>query len=340
MSARHGGGATDVHVHVTPPSLLAREGTHGAWRPTLVRDGAGRQVRVELNGREMRSIVNELSDLEVVLAESARRGVDRLVISPWVSTLPLELDPRAAAEICRVQNAALAQAASEHPGRVFAFGAVPLQEAELAAEVLDEALGLGLVGAEITPSVANRWLGDPALEPFFAAAAERRAALFVHPGTHGLGLDVYGDYYLWNSVANPVETASAAAHLVMAGALERHPELVVVLAHGGGVLPGLVGRLERAFAVRGEAREALREGPRASFSRLHFDTVTHDRAVLSALVAAVGAGHVLLGSDHPFDMGLDDPVGDVHALGLSPKDTALVLEENATALVTGVRRSR
>ncbi len=340
MSVHHDGGATDVHIHVTPPTLLASEGAHGAWRPTLVRDGAGRQERVELEGRPMRSIVKELSDLEIILTENLRRGIDRLVISPWVSTLPLELDPGAAAEICRVQNAALAQAANAYPGRLFAFGAVPLQDAAIAAEVLDEALGLGLIGAEITPSVANRWLGDPALEPFFAAAAERRAALFVHPGTHGLGLDVYGDYYLWNAVANPVETASAAAHLIMAGTLERHPDLVVVLAHGGGVLPSLVGRLERAFAVRGEARRALREGPRASFSRLHFDTVTHDRAVLAALVAAVGADHVLLGSDHPFDMGLDDPVGEVRALDLSPKDTALVLEENATALVAGVRRSR
>lgn len=337
MSPGRDTGATDVHVHVTPAELLA-DGDPAPWRPTLVRDGAGRQQRVELRGRTMDSIVDELSDLEVILAASAGRGVDRLVISPWVSTLPLDLDPGAAAEVCRAQNAALATAANAHPGRVFAFGAVPLQQAELAAAVLDEALALGLVGAEITPSVTNRWLGDEALEPFFAAAEERRAPLFVHPGTQGLGLDVYGDYYLWNAVANPVETATAAARLIMSGTLERHRDLVVVLAHGGGVLPAVVGRLERAHAVRPEARRSLRESPRASFGRLRFDTVTHDGPLLSALIEAVGADHVLLGSDHPFDMGLDDPVGDVHGLGLSEADTALVLGGNATALLDGVRR--
>jgi aminocarboxymuconate-semialdehyde decarboxylase len=333
-----GHGATDIHIHVTPPELCAHDGAPAPWQPRVVRDGAGHQSLVELKGRPMRSIVDELSELSIILPESAARGIDRLVISPWVSTLPLECAPGAAAEICRLQNAALARAANTYPGRVFAFGAVPLQDATLAAEVLAEALALGLVGAEITPSIANRWLGDPALEPFFAAAAEWRAPLFVHPGTHGLGLDVYGDYYLWNAVANPVETASAAAHLLMAGTLERHRDLIVVLAHGGGVLPAVVGRLERAFAVREEARQALQEGPRASFSRLHFDTVTHDRALLAALIAAVGADHVLLGSDHPFDMGLDDPVGDVRALGLSEAETALVLGENARALLEGVRR--
>ena len=331
-SGADAGGAIDVHVHVTVEALLRGPAASDLRRPSVTFDAQGRQVSVELGGRTMRSIVGELSRLEIVVDESRRRGIGGLVVSPWVSTLPVDMDPSAAAEVCRAQNEALAAAVAKHPGTLAAFGAVPLQDGRLAAEVLEEAIGLGLVGAEVAPRVQGRWLGDPALDPFLEASASLGAPLFVHPGTHGLGIDVLDEYYLWNSVANPVETAVAAAHLIMTGTLERHRGLRILLAHGGGVLPGVVGRLERAFAVREEARRHLGEGPRASFSRLYFDTVTHDRALLAGLVAAVGAEHVLLGSDHPFDMGCDDPVAEVRSLALSPADRDRILRSNARAM--------
>ncbi len=328
----------DVHAHVTVNELLARDGAADGFRP-VVRIEGGRQVAVELGGRRIDSIVDELSRDDVVLEESARRGVDRLVASPWVATLPHRLDLGASTELCRAHNHAMASLVRRHPGRVDALGAVPLEEPTRAAEVLEEAIASGLAGVEVTPSVGGRWLGDDSLEPFWAAAEERRALVFVHPSTRGLGLDVFGEYYLWNSVANPVETAIAAAHLMFSGTLERHPELVVVLAHGGGALPGLVGRLDRSFAVRAEARARLASSPRDSFARLRFDTVTHDRDALAALVAAVGPSRVLLGTDRPFDMGRDAPVEDVRALQLSSEDEAAVLGENALALLATVRRA-
>lgn len=217
-------------------------------------------------------------------------------------------------------------------GRIAAFGAVPLQDADLAVEVLAEAVSAGLVGAEVTPSTDGRWLGDPALEAFWEAAEALGATVFVHPGTRGLGLEVFEEYYLWNAVANPMETAAAGAHMVMAGVFERHRRLRVLLAHGGGALPALTGRLERAWTVRGESRRHLLESPRESILRLFFDTVTHDRALLASFVSLVGAPHVLLGSDHPFDMGSDDPVAEVRALGLAPADEELVLSGNARSM--------
>lgn len=324
--------AIDVHVHVTPPELLAVGEDAAPWRARIERDEHGAQRLVTLAGRPMRSIIGELSRIQVVLDDARARRIGGLVISPWVSTLPLELDPSAAMDVCRVQNEALAGAAAQAPGEVLAFAAVPMQDPVAAAEVLAEAMARGLVGAEVTPSAANRWLGAPELDPFYSAAVELGAVIFVHPGTHGLGIDVFDDYYLWNSVANPVETAIAAAHLCMAGVLERYPDLRIILAHGGGVLPAVIGRLERAYAMRTEARRSSSEGPRWAFNRLRFDTVTHDLAQLRSLVAAVGADHVLLGSDHPFDMGIDDPVAEVQALGLGAADQRLILADNAIAL--------
>jgi aminocarboxymuconate-semialdehyde decarboxylase len=61
--------------------------------------------------------------------------------------------------------------------------------------------------------------------------------------------------------------------------------------------------------------------------------VAHDPDLLRSLIEWTGADHVLLGSDRPFDMGTDHPVGDVRALGLPPKDEAAVLGGNAERLM-------
>jgi aminocarboxymuconate-semialdehyde decarboxylase len=250
------------------------------------------------------------------------------------------MDSEAASDLCRAHNEAMANAGRQARGRVNALGAVPLDHPGRAAEVLAEAVGLGLAGVEIPPTTGDRWLGDDVLEPFWAAAEELRAIIFVHPSARGLGLDVFDDYYLWNSVANPMETTIAAAQLVMAGVLERHPDLVVVLAHAGGAIGSITGRLDHAWHVRREAGMRLREPPSSSIGRFRFDTVSHDAELLRALVGRVGADHVLLGSDRPFDMGRTDPVADVKALQLTAEDEALILGENTQALVAAVRGPR
>ena len=58
-----------------------------------------------------------------------------------------------------------------------------------------------------------------------------------------------------------------------------------------------------------------------------------NRKLLRDLLAYAGHGHVLLGSDRPFDMGAADPVGEVRALGLDPDAERAVLGGNAAALL-------
>jgi aminocarboxymuconate-semialdehyde decarboxylase len=77
----------------------------------------------------------------------------------------------------------------------------------------------------------------------------------------------------------------------------------------------------------------LREAPDASLARLYHDTVTHDPVLLRRLIEDAGPDHVLLGSDRPFDMGSDDPVGEVRALGLPAEAEAAVLGGNAARLL-------
>lgn len=241
------------------------------------------------------AMVGEFADPAGILEGT---GADHVVLSPWVRLLDGDL------EHCRAQNERLAGLVGE---RVSALGAVPLEQPGELRAVLDA----GLAGVEVPASVDGVYLGDVRFEPFWAAAEETGAVVFIHPTTRAFD---WPDYYLWNTVGNPFETTITAAHMVMAGVMERHPDLRVVLAHGGGALPALRGRLRRAEAIHGH----LGADPVASIRRFYFDTVTHDPAVLRELAAFAGADRIVLGTDHPFDMGDPDPVGTVRAAGLDP----------------------
>ena len=155
--------------------------------------------------------------------------------------------------------------------------------------------------------------------------------MFLHP--YGCTLDERLDrFYLANIVGNPTETAVALSHLIFGGVLDRHPSLRIVAAHGGGYLPSYIGRSDHGWRVRPESRSCVDE-PSSYLRRLWFDSLVHSPMVLRHLVETVGADRFVLGSDYPFDMGTDDPVGALTAAGLSADDTAAIRGANAAALL-------
>jgi aminocarboxymuconate-semialdehyde decarboxylase len=319
----------DVHCHVIVEEMTARAVPEN-WRPAVRRENG--RYRLAFRGRDISSVVSEFTDVGAMLGAAAATGVDHLLLSPWISLVPTEAEPAEARAVCEVHNTALAAITTAHPGRVSAVGAVVLQDPPLAARQVAELMASGLAGVEIPASVAGRYLGDDFFLPFWAAAEDAGALVFIHPTTRGFGVSALDGYYLWNSVGNPMETAIAAAHMAMAGVLDRHPRLRVLLAHGGGALPVVRGRLRRAFAVRPEARARITSGPDTALRRFYYDTVTHDHDLLADLARYAGPAQLLLGSDRPFDMGTDHPVDEVRALGLGAGEE-LVLGGNAARLL-------
>jgi aminocarboxymuconate-semialdehyde decarboxylase len=303
-----------------------------SWRPSVSVDSDGRQV-VEIDGRELRSMVHEVSDLDGILVSQAAAGVRRVVLSPVVQLLYPNVDADVALERCRIQNDGIASLVRSAAGRVAGLGAVPLQDPELAAAELRTLMGAGgLRGVEIGASVRDVYLGDDRFEPFWAAASKTGAVVFIHPTTRGFGGLVFSEYYLWNLVGNPLETTITAAHMVLSGVLDRHPNLTVVLAHGGGALPALRGRLRHGHAAQPAAHARLLEAPDGAIRRFYFDTVVHDAALLRSLVEFAGADHVLLGSDYPFDMADPHPPETVRRARLGADAEAAILGGNAARL--------
>ncbi|MGH8996039.1 MAG: amidohydrolase family protein [Acidimicrobiales bacterium] len=320
----------DVHAHIVPAGLL--DGP-GALDPSLAewREVAGRR-RLFTRGRELASVVGEMVDPALMAAEAARDGVDHLLLSPWARLAPLGLPAGEARQRCEQVNEPLAGVVASDPALFSALGVVPVEHPAEAVAALRAAMGSGLAGVELAAE-GGGFLGDESLEPLWAAAEELSAIVFVHPSTRAIALGALDHHYLWNTVGNPAETAIAAARLATGGVLERHPDLCVVLAHGGGALPALVGRLRHGQRAVPAAAGRLSDPIERSIARFHYDTITHDPTLLRRLVDDYGAERVLLGSDRPFDMGDPDPVGSVRALGLDAADETAVLGDNAVRLL-------
>jgi len=325
-------GVVDTHVHIIVPEITREHGPE-PWRPRVIRDGD--RQRIEIGGVEVRSVRHEFVNLEGVLAETAAAGSDRVVLCPFVGLLRYDGEPRDALESGGIQNAALARLVRAHPGRVAALGTVPLQDAALAAREVEAAVRLGLAGVEIAASVRGVYLGDDRFRPFWEAASALGAVVFIHPTTRGFDIPAFTRYHLSNAVGNPFETTITAADLVMSGVLETFPSLRIILAHGGGAVLALRGRLGHAYEEVDAARARLRTPPDESLRRFYYDTIVHDPTLLRQLVAYAGADHVVLGSDYPFDMGVERPADQVRAAELSPEDERRVLGETANELFAG-----
>ena len=287
----------DCHAHVIVRGL----GAEVEWRGDV-------QV-VTRDGREIRSAVRELQHLDRILEEQDRAGVDVVVLCPWVDLCGVEVEG---------QNEALAELVGE---RVIALGTVDPERPEQLAELMrDGRLG----GVEIPAAPGGAFLGDDRFRDFWSVAEETGALVFVHPASRGFALPALEEHYLWNTVGNPLETTVTAAHMLASGVLDEHPRVNVLLAHGGGALAALRGRLAHEQEIHPPGRDVRR-----ALGRFLVDTVVHDLDVLRGLVELFGADRVLLGSDYPFDMGTERPVELVHALGLAAADEAAILGGNA-----------
>jgi predicted TIM-barrel fold metal-dependent hydrolase len=170
----------------------------------------------------------------------------------------------------------------------------------------------------------------PAIEAMWEAAAGLGAVIFIHPWGCSLGPRL-STSYLGNTFGQPAETALALSRLIFDGTLDRHPALKLLAAHGGSFLPTYTGRSDHAWENRPDARGCAGR-PSEYLREIWYDALVYTPQALRHLVDAVGAGQVVLGTDHPFDMGVTDPVARAEAAGLPAADLTAILSGNAATL--------
>lgn len=289
-----------------------------------------------VNQQQMKDRGPKLSDVATRLKDMDRMGIDVQAVSPAPAQYYYYADAAFGLELARDLNDRIAAIVAEHPERFVGLGSVPLQDARLATRELERCVGkLGFRGLEIGTNVNGIDLADArlGLDRFFAKAQELDVVLFMHPMgfTHA---DRMTEHYFNNIIGNPLESTLAVSHLIFGGVLDRHPKLKFCVAHGGGYLPHYHARMDHGWKARPDARTVLKKKPSSYLKKFFFDTVTFDAGLLENLIDRVGARQVLLGSDYPFDMGDDDPVGLVNALrGLDDAERSAILGGNAARLL-------
>ena len=325
--------AIDVHAHVAVPAADALlEGQPGLARQRQADADTLGPASLRLNLRQIAELGPKLVDLDVRLAamDAARVDVQAVSATPvphhWT-------DRELATRHTAVSNEAVAEFCAQQPERLLPIGTVSLQHPDLAVGQLESAVrDHGMRGVQISTSAGpGRELDDPSLAEFWAAAEELGAAVLIHPWGCTLGARLNA-YYLFNSVGNPTETALALSRIVFSGLLERHPRLRIWSAHGGGYLAGYVVRADHAWSVRADAH-TTEQPPSALLRRTWVDSLVYTPDQLRHLVAVMGVSQVTLGSDYPFDMGVEDPVDRLEAAGLDAATTDAIRGGNAARLL-------
>jgi aminocarboxymuconate-semialdehyde decarboxylase len=239
----------------------------------------------------------DLVDIEASVTRLDSQGITSAVISPWLEIVGYELQAAEGAAWARFLNEQMLDLLREQP-RLTPMATVPLQDGDLAARELEAIRDMGFAGVEIGTAVGERELDDPALVPFWEAAAQHAMPVFLHPMFQRDARRIRDDFALSlaNSVGRIVDTTIAVSRLLFSGTLARLPGLKVLVAHGGASIPFILGRLRRTYELApGEMAD-----PRDGFDRLYFDTLTFDAAALKFLLQVAGSKRLLVGSDYPF----------------------------------------
>jgi aminocarboxymuconate-semialdehyde decarboxylase len=327
----------DVHAHAMLPGVERLIADDPRAQQARLKEQAFFGPQSAAPSRDMVQRVAPLMlDLGARLAKMDAQGVDLQLVSPSPAHYHAWAPPDLAAELARAIGEEIATLCERSP-RLAGLGSAPLQHPDVAESALLAAVGeFGLNGVEIGSYGGEYELGDLELEPFWAKAEETRAIVFLHPWGCTLGGRLRRNF-MSNLVGQPVENAVAISSLVLSGLLERRPGLRIVAAHGGGYLPFAPGRMDHGWRVRPELTAA--EPPSESLKRLYYDSLTFEPELLETLAQRVGADRILMGSDFPFDMGSEDPVGHVRATpGLTEEQREAILGGTAAELL-GLRVS-
>ena len=210
-----------------------------------------------------------------------------------------------------------------------------MQDVGAAIDELERSMvQLGLKGAMIDDKVNDRTFDDPIYLPFFKAADQMGALIFFHQSGSTIVNQRIDKYHLPNTVGNLADRALTFASLVFGGVMDACPTLKVCFSHGGGYTCFGIGRMDRGWQVRSEARATLPNPPSTYLNRFYYDCLTHSESALRYLIDSVGADRVVLGTDWPYDMGIDWPESWIMEMtSLTQEEKELIMWKNMEKLL-------
>ena len=313
--------AIDIHAHQEPQCFQRAIRAGRVWHGLTAAS-----PEADIDPMERWTPEQRIADMDSL-------GVDVQVVSTSSAFYLYDRAPAVTAAIARECNDEVHQLTMDYPDRFKGFATLPMQDVPAAIAELERAVQqLGLVGAMIDDKVNEKTYDDPQFLPFWRAAEALGALLFIHQGDPTVVESRTERWHLPNTIGNPVDRAITFASFVYGGVLDQCPDLKICLAHGGGYACFGIGRMDRGWQVRAEARSNISRPPSSYLNRFYYDCLTHSEPALRLLIDSVGVDRVVLGTDWPANMRIDWPVSWV--LGLS----SLTLAEKEAILWKNLER--
>ena len=325
----------DVHAHLTPQSFWRATANGGEWH-SAKREQDARGMEFAVVGGQRQSLPPRARwTPEERMADMDSLGVDVQVVSPYVGFYGYNLPTPTTVASARAINDEIAEMVRAWPKRFAGIGTLPMQDVKAAVAELERCMGpLGLKGAEINDHVNGKLLDEPEFRPFWKAAERLGALIFFHQGGGTLVSQRTPRYHLPNSICNLVDRAVTFASLVMGGVMDECPDLRICLGHGGGYTCAGIGRLDRGWQSRPEARAKATKPPSAYLGRFYYDSIVYTEPALRYLIDTVGIERVVLGTDWPYDMAQDWPVSWILAMeSLTQAEKEAILWKNLERLL-------
>jgi len=322
----------DLHNHVVPPNVVDAIIRNPENFGTRIEERNGKRY-FDAHGR-MTELLPEFFDVDAKIAWMDRVGLDVAAISVGPPIYFYWLEPEHGIAATRLANDGIAQMVARHPGRLRGMAHLPMQDSDAAIAELERAVKEhGFKAVELGTSIEGVPLADPRFRKVLRAIERLGCFVFAHP-YQCLAQGWMDAYYLRNFIGFPLDTTMMVAHLMFSGALDELKKLRILCAHGGGYVPYQIGRFAHGHRVRPEPKVNNASPPRALFKRFYFDALTHDPQAARHLINIAGADRVVIGTDHPFDMGPADPLGSIAAIpNLSATEREWVCSKTAKRLL-------
>jgi predicted TIM-barrel fold metal-dependent hydrolase len=248
---------------------------------------------------------------------------------------------QAGVDMARETNDFLAKAIASHPDRFAGFAALPLQSPDAAAVEFTRAVKqLGFVGAMVHGTTEGRFLDHSSFQPVLAAAEQLDVPIYIHPhippepvrqayfsdlpAGPGRVLETAG--WGWHS-----ETAVHLLRMVIAGTLDRHPRVKLIIGHMGEMLPMMLARADKVFAL--DSDHLKRPISRTILDQVWITTSgIFDEPPFLAALLTFGIDRIMFSVDYPYS---PDAMGSefLERIALAPADMAKLAHGNADALL-------
>ncbi|KAJ2892407.1 2-amino-3-carboxylmuconate-6-semialdehyde decarboxylase [Zalerion maritima] len=324
MSSRIAGDPiVDVHTHMYPPSYVKIMEDRNEI-PMVRRFPGSQDPRLILLPSEVESMKSDPEgkskvpgrpltkhyaslDQKIHFMDTHKIAISVISLAnPWFDFL----DPAEAGPIADSVNDEFSKMCTKYPGRLFFFAALPLcASAEMIRNSIDHALSLPYCrGFIMGTSGKGKGMDDPEMVPILQHIKENM--VFLHPH-YGLPNEVYGPraeeygHVLPLALGFPMETTICVARMYLSGVFDKCPSLRLLLAHSGGTLPFLAGRIESCIVHDGHLLKEGRLKNRRTIwdvlnQQIYLDAVIYSDVGLRAAVLAGGVDRVMFGTDHPF----------------------------------------